>query len=246
LPDFDAYDTTSLEVLLSMAAPLTKKTKEDILANFSCHLFELYGVTEGAGTILRPMDQRRKIGSVGKAIAGSDIRVVDESMKDVSTGEVGEIVGRAAIQMEGYYKKPEITAQTVVDGWLKTGDLGKLDEEGYLYLVGRKKDMIISGGVNIYPEDIEEVMIRHPKVMDVAVFGVPDDKWGETPRAAVTLREGQEAEPEEIRDWSNGRIAGYQKISAVDILKDLPRNPAGKVLKRELRTPFWEGTGREI
>jgi long-chain acyl-CoA synthetase len=148
--------------------------------------------------------------------------------------------------MQGYYKKPEITAATIVDGWVRTGDLGKLDEEGYLYLVGRKKDMIISGGVNIYPEDIEEVVIRHPKVLEVAVFGVPDEKWGESPRAVVVLREGNEATVDEIIEWANARLPGYQKISGVDFLKSLPRNPAGKVLKRELRAPFWKGLGREI
>ena len=245
-PDFHSYDTSSLQVLESMAAPLTKKTKEDILTNFRCLLFELYGVTEGAGTVLKPMDQRRKIGSVGKAILGSDIRVVDDKMNDVPRGEVGEVAGRGEIMMQGYYKKPEITAATIVDGWVRTGDLGKLDEEGYLYLVGRKKDMIISGGVNIYPEDIEEVVIRHPKVLEVAVFGVPDEKWGESPRAVVVLREGNDATVHEIIEWANARLPGYQKISGVDFLKSLPRNPAGKVLKRELRAPFWKGLGREI
>lgn len=246
LPEFRFYDTSSLEVLLSLGAPLTKKTKEDILANFRCRFFELYGVTEGMATILKPMDQRRKMGSVGKAMLGSEIRVVDNDMKDVAPGEVGEIVGRGTLKAVGYYKKPELTAQTVVDGWIRTGDLGRLDEEGYLYLVGRKKDMIVSGGINVYPEDIEEIMIRHPKILEVSVFGVPHEKWGETPRAAVVLKEGQEAMKEEILEWTNAQLARYQKISDVDFMKGLPRNPSGKVLKRELRAPYWKGLGREI
>jgi len=245
LPDFHSYNTSSLEVLLAMAAPLSQKTKEEILDNFACHLFELYGVTEGVGTLLRPMDQRRKIGSVGKSLAASEIRVVDDQMQDVPRGEVGEIVGRSPITMEGYYNNPDVTAQTIVDGWLRTGDLGKLDEEDFLYLVGRRKDMIISGGVNIYPEDMEEVLFRHPAILEVAVFGVPDEKWGETPMAAVVLKEGVEAAKNEIIQWTNNQLAKYQRISGIEFMQDLPRNPAGKVLKRELRSPYWEATDKE-
>ncbi|MBU2550176.1 MAG: AMP-binding protein [Proteobacteria bacterium] len=237
-PEFKSFDTSSLEILLSMAAPLSVKTKEEILANFNCKLYELYGVTEGAGTVLKPGDQRRKIGSVGKPLMGGSIRLVDDDMNDVPRGEVGEIVGTATIMMEGYYKKPDVTAQTIVDGWLRTGDLGKFDEEDFLFLVGRKKDMIISGGVNIYPEDIEQVMFRHPGILEVAVFAAPDPKWGETPMAAVVLKEGQAVNDEEIMTWTNKQLAKYQRISGVAIMPDLPRNPAGKVLKRELRDQY--------
>ncbi|MBW2369216.1 MAG: acyl--CoA ligase [Deltaproteobacteria bacterium] len=246
LPELKSFDTRSLAVVLSMAAPLTRKTKEEILANFDFKLFEAYGLTEGgAGTLLLPEDQLRKIGSVGK-IALGDMRIVDEEMNDVKPGEVGEIIGRCALMMKEYYKQPEKTAETIVDGWVKTGDLGRFDDEGYLYLVGRMKDMIVSGGVNIYPEDIEEIIIRHPKVLDVAVFGVPHDKWGESPTAAAVLRNGETATETEIMEWTNGQVAGYQKISGVLFMDELPRNPSGKVLKRELRVPFWERTGRLI
>jgi len=240
LESFSSYNTGSLEVLLCMAAPLSAETKEKILSNFECRLFEAYGLTEaGAGALLKPRDQQRKIGSVGKP-NWSEIRLVDEDLKDVAVGEVGEIVGRSSMQMREYYKKPELTRETVVDGWVRTGDLGRFDEEGYLYLVGRKKDMIISGGVNIFPEDIEKVMLGHPKIKEVAVFGVPHEKWGETPRAAVVISPGKTATPEEITEWTNARVASYQKIKNVDILTALPRNPTGKVLKRELRAPFWK------
>ncbi|MFQ5899038.1 MAG: class I adenylate-forming enzyme family protein [Candidatus Methylomirabilia bacterium] len=240
VPTFKRYDTSSLELLLSMAAPLTKKTKIEILENFHCELFEIYGVTEGVGTLLLPHDQLRKLGSVGRSLPGTKIRIVDEQMKDVPAGEIGEICGVSDLVMEGYYRRPDLTAEAIVDGWLRTGDLGKLDEEGYLYLVDRKKDMIISGGVNVYPKDIEEVIMTHPAIREVAVFGVPSVKWGETPLATVILREGQSATEEELLSWINERVAKYQRVSRVSILADFPRNPAGKILKREMRTPYWK------
>ena len=149
--------------------------------------------------------------------------------------------------MSGYYKRPDLTAQTMRDGWIHSGDLGYLDEDGFLYLVDRKKDMIDSGGVKVYPRDIEEVAARHPDVREVAVFGIPHDKWGETPLAAVILREGAVAEPAALRDWINNRVAArYQRVAAVVVVKDFPRSAAGKTLKRELRAPYWAGSGREI
>jgi len=245
LPEFSSDDIRSLEIIITAAAPITQKTKEEILANFRCQVAELYGLTEGIATILRPMDQLRKLGSVGKATLGGEIRVVDNDMKDVARGEIGEIIGLNP-EMKGYYKNPELTAQTFVNGWVRTGDLGKLDEDGYLYLVGRKKDMIISGGVNIYPEDIEQVMARHPKVLEVSVFGIPHEKWGETPRAAVILKEGLDCSEEELLEWTNAKLARYQRISGVDFVKDMPRTPAGKVQKVKLRAPYWEGWERDI
>jgi long-chain acyl-CoA synthetase len=239
-PAFKNYDTGSLEMMLSMAAPLTKKTKVDILNNFKAELFEIYGVTEGIGTILHPHDQLRKLGSVGKAIPGSAIRLVDDKMQDVPTGEVGEICGMSDLMMQGYYKRPDLNAETVIDGWLRTGDLGKFDEEGYLYLVDRKKDMIISGGVNVYPKDMEEVIMSHPAVQEVAVFGIPSPKWGETPLAAVIPKAGQDLTEAEMLAWINQRVNKFQKISRIVFMKDFPRNPAGKILKREMRTPYWK------
>jgi long-chain acyl-CoA synthetase len=223
-----------------MAAPLTKKTKVDILNNFKAELFEIYGVTEGIGTILHPHDQLRKLGSVGKAIPGSAIRLVDDKMQDVPTGEVGEICGMSDLMMQGYYKRPDLNAETIIDGWLRTGDLGKFDEEGYLYLVDRKKDMIISGGVNVYPKDMEEVIMAHPAVQEVAVFGIPSPKWGETPLAAIIPKAGQDLTEAEMLAWINQRVNKFQKISRIVFMKDFPRNPAGKILKREMRTPYWK------
>ena len=149
--------------------------------------------------------------------------------------------------MEGYYKRPDLTAQALRDGWLYSGDMGYLDDDGYLYLVDRKKDMIDSGGVKVYPRDIEEIAARHPDILDVTVFGVPHDKWGEVPLAAVILRDGAIATPEALRDWINERVdARYQRVSQVMIMADFPRNAAGKILKRELRDPYWAGRVRKI
>ena len=141
--------------------------------------------------------------------------------------------------MPGYYKRPDLTRETIRQGWIHTGDLGHVDEDGFLYLVDRKKDLIISGGVNVYPRDIEEVVARHEAVAEVAVFGVPEAQWGETPVAAVTLREGETAGAEEIRDWVNERVdARFQKLSSVVVLDEFPRNAAGKMLRRELRDRY--------
>jgi acyl-CoA synthetase (AMP-forming)/AMP-acid ligase II len=141
--------------------------------------------------------------------------------------------------MPGYYNRPDLTSETIRDGWIHTGDLGHVDDEGFLYLVDRKKDLIISGGVNVYPHDIEEVVTRHPAVAEVAVFGVPDAQWGETPIAAVTLREGESAGAEEIRDWANERVeARFQKLARVVVVDEFPRNVAGTTLRRELRETF--------
>jgi acyl-CoA synthetase (AMP-forming)/AMP-acid ligase II len=175
------------------------------------------------------------------------MRIVDADGRDLPPGEVGEIVGRGPIGMQGYYKRPDLTAQAVRDGWIFTGDLGYVDADGYLYLVDRKKDMIDSGGMKVYPKDVEEIAARHPAIREVAVFGVPHDKWGETPLAAVILREGAQAAAEELRDWINARVAArYQRISAVVIMDDFPRSAAGKTLKREMREPYWAARERKI
>jgi acyl-CoA synthetase (AMP-forming)/AMP-acid ligase II len=149
--------------------------------------------------------------------------------------------------LSGYYKRPDLTAQAVREGWLYSGDMGYVDEEGYLYLVDRKKDMIDSGGVKVYPKDLEEIAARHPAVLEVAVFGVPHEKWGETPLAAVVLRGGAKADAGELREWINARVAArYQRLSEVVLMKEFPRSAAGKVLKREMREPYWKAARRNI
>jgi len=246
-PNFVPARLASLECILSLGAPLLRPDKDKLNALLPGRLYELYGLTEGFLTILDRRDAVRKAGSVGVPPPFSHVRIVREDGSDATAGEVGEIAGRGPIMMSGYYKQPELTAQTIRDGWIFSGDLGYLDEEGYLYLVDRKKDMIDSGGVKVYPRDIEEIAAQHPEVREVAVFGIPHEQWGETPLAAVVLRAGATASPEQLREWINERVAArYQRVSQVVALAEFPRSAAGKILKRELRAPYWAKLGRSI
>jgi len=246
-PAFSPGRLTSLQMILSLGAPLLQEHKDRLNALLPGRFHELYGLTEGFITILDRTDAVRKSGSVGIPAPYNDMRIVREDGSDAATGEVGEIVGRGPLLMQGYYKRPDLTAQALREGWLFTGDMGYADEEGYLHLVDRKKDMIDSGGVKVYPRDIEEIAVRHPAVREVAVFGVPDQKWGETPVAAVILDSPGAAGAEALRDWINERVsAKYQRVSRVVIHDDFPRSAAGKTLKRELREPYWVASGRKI
>ena len=246
-PAFDPARLASLECILSLGAPLLRQDKDKLNALLPGRLYELYGLTEGFLTILDRADAIRKAGSVGIPPPFFKVRIVRDDGSDANAMEAGEIVGRGPIMMTGYYKQPALTSETIRDGWIFSGDIGYLDEEGYLYLVDRKKDMIDSGGVKVYPRDIEEIVARHPDVREVAVFGIPHEKWGETPIAAIILRPGIGAKPDQLKDWINDRVgARYQRVSDVVILEDFPRSAAGKVLKRELREPYWSGSGRKI
>ena len=237
----------SLECILSLGAPLLQEHKDRLNADLPHRFYELYGLTEGFVTILDRDDAVRKSGSVGRPTQHFEMRVVDGEGRDLPPREIGEIVGRGPILMQGYYKRPDLTAQAIRDGWLFSGDMGYADEDGYLYLVDRKKDMIDSGGMKVYPKDIEEVAAHHPAIREVAVFGVPHEKWGETPVAAVILNEGASVTPEVLRDWINEHVgARYQRVSEVLVMGDFPRSAAGKTLKREMREPFWEKAGRKI
>ncbi|HNC53001.1 MAG TPA: AMP-binding protein [Accumulibacter sp.] len=242
-PNFSAERLSSLEMILSLGAPLYQEHKDQLNRLLPDRFYELYGLTEGFWTILDKTQSVRKAGSVGCPPCFFEMRIVRDDGSDAPPGEVGEIVGRGPSLMAGYFGRPDLTAQAIRDGWLFTGDLGYTDDEGYLYLVDRKKDMIDSGGVKIYPKDIEEVAVRHPAVKEVAVFGVAHEKWGETPVAAVLLREGVAAGADELRDWINERVgARYQRLHAVQILDDFPRNAAGKTLKRTMRDAYREAT----
>ncbi|MGH9944025.1 MAG: class I adenylate-forming enzyme family protein [Pyrinomonadaceae bacterium] len=190
VPEFDQFDLSSLKALLSAGAPLRADTKAHMLRRFGGGVYELYGLTEGIATRLRPEEMEDKLSSVGTTIFGGDIRIIDEAGRELPRGEAGEIVGYSSALMRGYYKKPAETAAALWKDeagrtYLRTGDIGKLDEDGFLYILDRKKDMILSGGVNVFPKDIEEIVARHPEIADVAVIGIPHDKWGETPLALV-------------------------------------------------------------
>lgn len=243
-PDFNEEHLPSLEMIGSVGAPLHLEHKQELARRFPKRLYELYGLTEGFVTILDRDDAPRKTGSVGVPPPFFEIRILGDDGRDVPPGEVGEIAGRGPIMMPGYYKRPDLTAQAIVDGWLRTGDLGRLDEDGFLYLVDRKKDLIISGGANVFPRDIEEVIVRHPAVKEAAVFGVADSKWGEAPIAAVVLREGASVSNEALREWINENVeARFQRVREVVRLDEFPRNAAGKTLKREIRDRFTAASG---
>lgn len=240
-PKFDAAKLASLEMIGSVGAPLLREHKDALNRHLPNRFYELYGLTEGFMTILDPHHPASKIDSVGTPPPLMECRIVDDAGHDVPAGQIGEIIGRGPMLMSGYYKRPDLTAQAIRNGWLYSGDLGYVDDDGFLYLVDRKKDMIISGGVNVYPRDIEEVVVQHPAVKEVAVFGVPSDKWGETPIAAVTLKQPDTVTEAELLDWVNSHVeARYQRLSAVMIMPDFPRSAAGKTLKRVMRDEWDE------
>jgi acyl-CoA synthetase (AMP-forming)/AMP-acid ligase II len=215
---------------------MPSKLKTLITKKFSgVEIWEVYGLSEGGKTVLRPADCIRKFASVGKAVGCEEVKLVDDNDIDVGLGKSGEILFRAPSVMKGYYKNPEATAEALKGGWLHTGDVGKFDEEGFLYIVDRKKDMIISGGENIYPREIEEVLASHPKIFEVAVYGVPDRKWGESVKATVVLKEGEIMTEEEVINCCLANLARFKKPRSVEFTDSLPRSASGKILKRELR-----------
>lgn len=236
---FDAQAMATLEMIQNVGAPLHLEHKRRLNEVLPGRFYELYGLTEGFVTVLDRTDAVRKAGSVGAPPPFFEIRVLDPDGQRCAPGEVGEICGRGPILMTGYYKRPELTREAIVNGWLHTGDAGYLDEDGFLFLVDRMKDMIISGGVNVYPKDIEEIMAAHPAVREVAVFGVAHDTWGETPVAAVIAHEGRSVKAGRLMEWTNRRVhAKFQRVSDVIVVDTLPRNLAGKTLKRELRKQY--------
>ena len=240
-PEFNKEYLSSLEYILSVGAPLLLEQKAELNKRIPGVFYELYGLTEGFMTVLDKNDAMKKAGSVGVPQQFMQLKIVNDDGADLPAGKIGEIVGKGPLLMSGYYKNPEQTAEAIRDGWLFTGDMGYVDKDGFLFLTGRKKDLIISGGVNVYPNDIEEVIIRHPAVKDVAVFGVPHQEWGETPVAAVVLYDDAEDTAIEIKCWANQNLeARYQKIHKLIIRDELPRNVAGKILKRELREKYIE------
>ncbi|WP_151448863.1 class I adenylate-forming enzyme family protein [Lacisediminimonas profundi] len=243
-PDFDRYDLSSFRMKFSTSAPFAAALKADVLKRWPGGLIEYYGMTEGGGTcILAAHEHPDKLHTVGRPAPGHDIRLIDENGKQVGPGQIGEVVGHSGAMMTAYFKQPEKTAEAEwhdPEGkrFIRTGDLGSFDEDGFLTLFDRKKDMIISGGFNIYPTDLEVVLRQHPAVADVAVVGVPSQKWGETPVAFVVARSGSVVDEAGIMAWANERLGKTQRLAAVRLVDALPRSPIGKVLKRELRDGF--------
>lgn len=239
---FDPTKLQSLEMIQTLGAPLHLEHKQRLIDALPDRFYELYGLTEGFMTILDKVDVPAKMASVGSPARFNECKIIDDGGNELPPNKPGEICGRGPMMTPGYYKRPDLTADAIKDGWLHTGDIGYLDEDGYLYLVDRKKEMIISGGVNIYPRDIEEVAVSHPDVAEAAVFGVPDDKWGETPVGAVVLSDNTTTSAKDLKEWINGRVeAKFQRLSDLLVLKDFPRNVAGKTLKREIKATYLSG-----
>ncbi|MDQ6876793.1 MAG: AMP-binding protein [Candidatus Dormibacteraeota bacterium] len=239
-------DVSSLRALLIGAAPCPHDLKARAEAAFGQVLWEFYGATEtGINTVLRPEDQLRKPGSCGTAVPGQEIRLVGEDGEEVADGEPGELMVRNTWLAE-YYQRPEATTKSMHDGFFSVGDIAYRDGEGYFYICDRQVDMVISGGVNIYPAEVEAVLHGHPAVLDVAVIGVPDDQWGESVKAIVQLRPGAAASVEELTTFTSERLADYKRPRSFDFVDSLPRDAAGKLLKRKIREPYWAGSGRRI
>jgi len=242
------YDVSSMRSLVVAAAPCPMRVKEAALAYFGPSLYEFYGSTElGINTILRPEDVLRKPGSCGRVAPNVEIALLDDDGRPVPEGEPGELyVRRFGGMFDSYYRNAEATRQTERRGWHSVGDVAWVDADGFYTLCDRKRDMIISGGVNIYPAEVEDALHRHPAVEDVAVFGVPDDDWGERVHAAVQLRANHTLTADELRDFARTHLADYKVPREVSFPADFPRDAAGKLIKRLLRDPYWAGRGRKI
>jgi long-chain acyl-CoA synthetase len=233
-PDADKYDTSSLQTCVSGSAPLPVAILESFEQKFGCRILEGYGLSEASAVLTgHGVDMPRKAGSVGKPIAGVEVVVVDENDQPVPVGEVGEVIARGPNIMHGYYNMPEETKATLRDGWLHTGDMGRFDEDGYLYIVERKKDLIIRGGFNIYPRDVEEVLNSHPAVLEAAVVGVPSERMGEEVKAFVVTR--SPVDTETLMAYCRQSLANYKTPSQIEFINTLPRNAVGKIDKKELR-----------
>jgi acyl-CoA synthetase (AMP-forming)/AMP-acid ligase II len=243
-PEFDTFDLSSFRFKFSTSAPFAPALKADVLQRWPGGLVEFYGMTEGGGScILEAHVYRDKLHTVGKPAQGHDIRLIDDAGHEVAPGEAGEVVGHSPGMMKGYHKRPDKTREAewfdpAGKRFIRTGDVGRFDADGFLTLFDRKKDLIISGGFNIYPSDLEAVLREHPAVQDAAVVGVPSEQWGETPVAFVVRRPGQNLSAAALKDWTNERVGKTQRLADVRLIDELPRSAIGKVLKRELRDTY--------
>ncbi len=250
-PEMATADLTSMKTLSYGASPIAEDLLVKAKARFRCAFVQFYGMTEttGAGTLLADEAHAPELGklrSCGKAWPGVDLKIVDALGREVAVGEVGEIVISAPIVMKGYWMKPKETASSIRDGWMHTGDAAYRDADGFVFIYDRVKDLIVTGGENVYPAEVENAIFGHPDVADVAVIGVPDPKWGETVKAVVVLKPGAKPDADGIVAWTRERIAGYKAPSSVDFVPAIPRNATGKTLRRELRKPYWEGRDRQV
>ncbi len=251
LPALKSTNVSSIRQILYGASPIAEDVLRQAQDVFGCDFVQLYGLTEttGSATHLPPHAHdpaKGKLRSCGIPNPGTEIRIVDENGKDVAQGGVGEILIKTGALMKAYWNKPEATKDSIKDGWFASGDAGYFDEDGYLYIHDRVKDMIVSGGENVYPAEVENALFGHPAIADVAVIGVPDERWGEAVKACVVLKPDAMADAAEIIAFAKTRIAGFKAPKSIDFITTMPRNPSGKILRRELRAPFWEGRERMV
>jgi acyl-CoA synthetase (AMP-forming)/AMP-acid ligase II len=250
-PNIREVDFSSLKQVFYGASPISEALLRQAVEIMDARFTQLYGLTEtvGAGTFLPPEAHDPvwgKLRSCGVPWPGAVVRVVDGEGKPLPTGEVGEIVIKAGFVMKGYWNRADATKESVRDGFFYTGDAGYFDEDGFLFIHDRVKDMIVSGGENVYPAEVENAIFGAPGVADVAVIGVPDEKWGEAVKAIVVRKPGENPTPDQIIAWAKERIAGYKAPKSVDFIDALPRNPSGKILRKDLREPYWKGMTRRV
>ncbi len=237
-PDRASFDTSTLQICASGGSAMPVELMRGFEQAFGCKVLEGYGLSETSPVAsFNHPDKERKPGSIGTPVDGVEMKLVDDADEEVAQGEVGEIVIRGHNLMKGYWNRPDATAEVIRNGWFHSGDLATVDEDGYFFIVDRKKDMIIRGGYNVYPREIEEVLYEHPAVLEVAVIGLPHDQYGEEVGAAVALKEGAQASPEELRDYVKGQVAAYKYPRYVWLVDELPKGPTGKILKREIEPP---------
>jgi acyl-CoA synthetase (AMP-forming)/AMP-acid ligase II len=249
-PQAQTTDFSSLKTVSYGASPISEAVLKAATARFGCGFIQFYGMTEtcGAGTTLAPSAHHGDLlRSCGKPWETLETRIADENGATLPAGQIGEIEIRGPIVMAGYWNRPEATAGTIrPDGWLRTGDAGYMNDDGYVFVHDRVKDMIVSGGENVYPAEVENAILGCPGVADAAVIGVPDERWGEAVKAVVVPAPGEAPDPDTIIAWARQRIAGFKAPKSIDFIEALPRNPSGKVLRRELRKPYWEGRDRNV
>jgi acyl-CoA synthetase (AMP-forming)/AMP-acid ligase II len=255
-PDLHHYDLSTLKCIIYGGAPMYVEDLKEAIRRFGPILVQIYGQAEAPATIsyLRKEEhvlngteeQTKHLSSAGIARTDVEVKIFSDNDNEVACGELGEIVARGKILMKGYWRNPEAAAETLRHGWLHTGDVGYMDEKGFLYIMDRKKDMVISGGSNIYSREVEDVILRHPAVQEVAVIGVPDSVWGESVKAIVVLRQEAKASQEEIIEFCKKNMASYKKPKSVDFVDGLPKSAYGKVQKTILREKYWEGRERRV
>ena len=252
-PDCAKTDFSRIKYIMYGASPIPLELLRECIAMFGAEFTQNYGMTETTGTIcvLPPEDHsaqgNKRMRSAGKPLPGVEVVIKGPDGSILPQGEIGEIVTRSSSNMLGYWKLPEATASTMdADGWIATGDVGYFDEDGYVYMYDRAKDMIITGGENVYPAEVESAIYGHPDVLEVAVISIPDAKWGEAVKAVCVPKPGHTVDPDSVMNWARERVAGFKVPKSVDVIEALPRNPSGKILRRSLREPYWEGRERQI